>query len=478
MDVKAPGLPWFAAIFTYLGDSTGRMEASLLLAIVLIQFLTLITIDSILEALKQKTSTRILSILFLAGSSHFIGLSHEFFVEPLQALAVALFFLLALKTHRLHFIDGLLSLLLLIAFAMISKATSPIYCAFPGIVILWELYQKFEFRLPNRWLTLRRGIILLCGSLFFGFTCAWYWTNRLSLLEFMRNASDGHIAEMYGKKLSFLPKFAYWVHQTQIAYLPVSVAVALAPALAKLRVRKIMKVRLREFSLQDAVVAVAFCQIIVCLALFGTQINEETRYLFPLSACFTMVFARIVDRFSRIGVAIAVAGLLITMTANQMQAFGVVERSGSRSNWLNPVHPSSSQRDVIMRVVVRTCLPEANDKITYVAIDTIDYNANSMAFLKQISPQLRDINCRYSSLGWAETDPDAAKTRLLQSNAIFYVAPEVIRSDDIDKFNVVATSIFQFIKTSQFYRFEPALVARGSLIYRHVIPDSTPFNGK
>ena len=91
----APGVSWFGQLFVPLGYLIGSIDRGLLVSIWLTQGLTLVLIYKSLWRLSSHN--RLVSItgcLVTASAPLFVGLSHQFFTEPLQLLAVAWFVLI------------------------------------------------------------------------------------------------------------------------------------------------------------------------------------------------------------------------------------------------------------------------------------------------------------------------------------------------------------------------------------------------
>ena len=98
MYMKPPGIVWIGQFFVPLKAIFGSVEAALLFSIVLTQFVLLILIFRIGEELSPHSrSVAAAGVVLAAGAQLFVGLTHQFFVEPLQAVAVAWILLITLR---------------------------------------------------------------------------------------------------------------------------------------------------------------------------------------------------------------------------------------------------------------------------------------------------------------------------------------------------------------------------------------------
>src|ERR1700730_14417381 len=95
---KPPGIVWLGQFFVPFRGIFGSAEAALLFSILLTQFIVLAILFKIGQ--RMAPESRLIpfaGVLFASGSQLFVGLSHQFFVEPLQALAVAWCFYVTLR---------------------------------------------------------------------------------------------------------------------------------------------------------------------------------------------------------------------------------------------------------------------------------------------------------------------------------------------------------------------------------------------
>src|SRR5689334_1064952 len=133
LDFKAPGLPWLGLPYAMAGRFLDRPELALLGATLTWQLGTLITCwrSAFLVSGSRLTSLGVTA--FIGSMPLFVGLNHQYLVEPLQTFAVSLSFLLALRAKDMSSEAALIALCLVAGLAMAAKASSPIYCGLPWL---------------------------------------------------------------------------------------------------------------------------------------------------------------------------------------------------------------------------------------------------------------------------------------------------------------------------------------------------------
>src|ERR1700733_1451592 len=99
--LKPPGSTWLGQVFVPFHGAFGSMEAALLFSILLTQVVVLVLIYRISADLAPNVrGIGFFGVAAAAGAQQFVGLSHQYLVEPLQCLAVAWIILIALRCHE------------------------------------------------------------------------------------------------------------------------------------------------------------------------------------------------------------------------------------------------------------------------------------------------------------------------------------------------------------------------------------------
>ncbi len=211
---KAPGIAWIGQFFVPLGELAGSVEVGLLLSILACQTGTLVLVYRTgRELVQDKELPPLLGAIVVGAAPLFIGMSHQYFAEPLQLFGVAYIYWIAARAPT-----GMARtpshLLLAASLALLGKASSPIYCLLPGgIAILdaWHNHRAPERR-PYRfedWLLLTTAITVAAA------TAAWYWRNYGTYHDFVNQSASGKVALDYGHVDSFTHKLTYWLAALQ-----------------------------------------------------------------------------------------------------------------------------------------------------------------------------------------------------------------------------------------------------------------------
>ncbi len=460
---KAPLLAWLGQFFALLQPLTGNYEDALmivpLLASALSVVVVMITASRIFE---NSAGPAIAAGLSMTAASLFVGLSREYFVEPLQLLSVALFFLLA--TLRPEGIALLLLTLSVAAFGMLSKVSTPLYVVFPAMIICFDIIRNIRQGVSQQkflWLGIpAAALLMLC--------IGWYGTNWNQLITFIKHTSSGDIALLYGSQESFVPKLGFWTGMLGASFFNsmIGVYVWLPLLLIALLVRVL---RGKPLSRGDLLICCAFGEVVLVIACFANQVNEETRYLLPLLPAVALTIAFIVNEI-RIFFAPVTCALLI-----QTAVVAFASTSGSTpylsfSPWLHQPQADASQRTLLHEAVSETCNQALNGRYTIIGHEVGVFNANSASFYmaQNIADTRGNPACYYTSLGYAEKNDERSWNRIREMNAAFVVFREDLKGSPHDPFNAVSESIRSRVASSnEFIKVEEAEFPLLQ-IYRHL----------
>lgn len=252
--VKAPGIAWLGQFFALWG----RPDLGLMLFVLLTQFLTLLLIY---------LSAGLCAAVSLAASPLFVAMSHEFYAEPLQALAVAWFVFIMVRSRgwsRQRIIGNLMAAS---ALAMAAKISSPLYCLVPGLIAVSRACKAG----PGR-----ARIALWGGAFLLVLTAAWYLKNGAGTLAFARMSfSDGEPA-------SWWDRLRYWATVFRLGAAPYVQAVIIGAAMVKTR---------EGHPFMAALAAV--------LLVFSFSANPCARYLLPALVFIPILLAWALERLDR-----------------------------------------------------------------------------------------------------------------------------------------------------------------------------------
>ena len=416
---KAPGVAWLGQLFVPLGGVFGSDGRALLLSIVLTQTATLALVYAAARrAAPGQRAAALAAALLLAGAPLFVGLSHQYFAEPLQGLAVAwvLYVLVAALAWRpaltVSQLAGALGL------GMLAKVSTPAYAGLPALAALalsiWAARRRPRDERP--WYRDRAVLLstLLAGVLVIG-AAGWYLKNGRTALHHAAFAAG---SELYGGGGSYLAKLSRWIDHLGDALfwdrIDVLLGVTLLAAGALIAARRARVDRTQ-------LVQVAACAATVCvlLLLFARAANEDVRFLLGALPHVSLLLAfalAILPRPLVIAVMVLLAAQFGLVNA---RALGVGERS-SYPYLAQPV-TDSALRERLQELVHATCTAKSDGRISVVGGDYPWLNGNTLSLLADEEHTVGGHECEYTALGYAETDADAAWQRVLSLSAPYYV---------------------------------------------------------
>ena len=320
----APGVSWFGQFFVPLGYLLGSIDVGLLLSIWVTQAFTLILMyRSVWELSGHNQLVSVTGSLVIGSAPLFVGMSHQYFAEPLQLLGVAWFLMIMSFAPQWNRAVILTQLMIATPVAMLAKASSPLYCLGPGLVALWYVFKPGQSSAGKReWL--QKGVVgaLPAGIVLSVATIAWYYWNITYVMQHISIASSGPIAELYGKNDSFLNAMLYWLGAIQNAFfLPIVLLISgLIFGFGIVRYFVNSKTQTKHFTICSAI---AVLQILLVLATFSLNSNRDTRYLLPLLPYFTLLVCWSAAQISK---------PLVTTAAN-IDFFGPTHSCTRTSSW-------------------------------------------------------------------------------------------------------------------------------------------------
>ena len=134
-DGRPPGIAWVGQFFVPAGMLIGSIDSGLLLSIVAAQaFGVMMMARAVWELSTRRFRSLIIGLIVMASSPLFIALSHYYLVETMQTAAVCWFVLIMALSPRWSTLCTMSHLGLATLYAMLAKASSPLYCVGPGLV--------------------------------------------------------------------------------------------------------------------------------------------------------------------------------------------------------------------------------------------------------------------------------------------------------------------------------------------------------
>jgi hypothetical protein len=459
--IKAPAIAWIGQLFVPLGQTLGSIEIGLLLLIFFCQIVTLLVLFFCYhDHAGGRIGPALVGALSVAVAPLFVAMTHQYFVEPLQTLAVAWFIAIMVFGARWRTSFLLSQLVGAAAFAMLVKASSPIYCVAPGLVGLFYLVDPDRRRTararPNIACTVVTAAVVICLTIG---TMAWYIVNWTALTHFVVESSSGSVASLYGERASFPVKLGYWLRAAQqnFFYFPTLFVVGVLGLAASGMAMWGLRNRGAKVGSAALHVGVAVVEIALVLALFSLQVNDEQRYLQPLGPYVGLLVAASLAVLNRTLLSLLAASALgLQWGLVYAQALGFASANFGLGYWLLPPHTDSQDRADVTGAVAETCGAADVGRYNVVGVELGWFNSNSLSFYSA-KRELDDApRCYYTSLGYAETDVDKAWQRMLDLNVDHFatVDPSVVRITD-DAFNSISVRILERAEISNLFVLQP-----------------------
>ena len=486
--IKAPGIAWFGQFFVPLGELIGSIETGLLLSVLLTQIMCLILSYFYLLKLTNNPLISSISCLAMPSSSLWVGLTHQYFVEPIQTFAIAWIVLILIfspewKASKMVFqFSGAFSL------AMIAKITSPLYSFAPIVIIVYYWFKNTKqnpiqlnfsyFRLSKFSNFFKNfNYFYLVSILLAIITIFWYGKNWQTIVKFTKLASSGEASLLYGEKASFGVKILYWLTAFQRSFFSYSLALILFVSLLYIAIRAVLKfttqvdrkkIILNHFNI--CVISSVF-QIVLVLGVFSLNINEENRYLLPLMPYLVIIIAWILGKINNRVISAVISCLLVfQLIAVNAQSAGLIPPQAKFSNWLYPLNQDRTYKNILEKVVYSTCTFEDKDRYNIVGLELRHFNANSASFFTTKQLLIHGFRCYYTSLGYAENDVKKAWQKMTDLNINYFVTLSPSVNFKIDAFNQISLPILEKIKSSLMFKPIPSIDSYPVLLYKRFQP--------
>ncbi len=459
---KAPGITWIGMLWvplTYLGL---RVETALLLFVLCTGLLSALLVTRTAGYLSEfRTGTRVVALLHMVSAPLFVGLLYHYFTEHLQLLAVSVVIWAVLTPQsRISMVGwGTVGL----ALGMLAKVSTPLYIVAPSIVGLWKLYRPRHIHASQSWIS---TVFIFFVALLLSYGAyAWYDHNSEAIRTFLASTSSGPIAELYGSRAAFSDKFVHWTLWARGAFFVVSPLMLAWLGLVGFSFVA-LAIRRQKPTLFDYCAFLGLGQLMLILSVFSFQVNEETRYLLPALPYVALLSGYAVYSLR----SVALAPLLALGIA---QGYTVHSTSWGSSwtapfigtPWLKKVTLDPRQQVVLTEAVKHSCTQPTANHYVIVGLELPHFNANTAAFYSTKEMITTGYRCFYTSLGYAENDPDKAMARLdgLKPEAVLYLN-SFTPPNTPDPFNVVSMEIRRRLEGHPQYRLEDIDAAR-DLVY-------------
>jgi hypothetical protein len=478
---KPPAVAWLGQFFVPFGGLVGGDSTALLLSIVVTQAAIVALVFAACRRLGLSNVSSFVGALLVAAAPLFISMSHEYFAEPIQTLAVAWALYVVASARRWPIALTAVQIPGIVALAMLAKLSSPAYIGAPLFATMFlAMLGPSEGRPPSPvpWRDPRVLVSALVSALLAYGAVAWYGINQQAAIDHARLA--GADTGLYGVNKGFVKQLPEWLGWFRDAsFLPHIGPVILALSAASL----VLLVRRRGArpTLDQRLVAAATCvlTIAVVLVLFASQANTETRYLLGLVPCIAILVAIVIDASGSRNLVVAVAVVAgFEFGLGELQSFGQTPIASMSDPRLTAPSSETPFARELNDVVDQTCTPGSSWKINMVGADYPWFNHNTLEMLAFERYRLSGLRCYYTALGYAEKDPEVAWKRLQQFLSPYYISidygdkanplPAAQQSliAPSDPFNVVNIAIFNRVRASKSYDVVPGSRRSGVIVLK------------
>lgn len=472
LSMKPPGVAWAGQFFVPLQHIFGSVEVSLLLSIVATQFVLLVILFCLGRRLCLGSSlAAVAGVTFAAGTSLFVGLSHQFFVEPLQAAAVVWVYYVAVEAPCWPGPRTATQLALAMVVGLLAKADTPLYCLLPflyAVALIWKKkLSRAEFSACWKSRSFQVQAALL-GPLA-GATALWYWINIKPVWQHARDASSGEVALHYGSRDSWLHKLAEWWGLFDDSFLSPYVVWVFLAVLAGAGLLGILRRRRRSEPVRiEPISILSALQILLILVVLSQTITLEPRFLYSLLPGIAIVFMQLCAFLpARLLVAVVVACGTQWAVVNA-EALAITDRLSHQSQWLLTPGFDRARYDDLTRVVSLTS--NASEHYNIVAVDSPWMNAYAADFFAAKNRLQTGVRSYYTSLGYAETDFGTAMRRIEKVRPRYVITiAEPFQVAPPDFLNIVSLPVLRDMRSDD--RFSQVAFAsqNGVLVFQYKI---------
>jgi hypothetical protein len=473
--IKAPALAWLGEFLVPLGRALGAVDATLMLIPLAASLLALLVLYRALVSLTDGSElSALLGTLAVASAPLFVGMAHQYLVEPLQTLAVAWFVLIAVEAPRAPRAYTAVHLVAASAFALLVKVSSPLYCLLPGLLAL--RYVALPGALDGQRPTLRVStwnwvLGSLAAFLATIGTLVWYVHNWHYILQQVELDRAGPVANLYGTPAPMIQKLPFWINAMQESFfLPAVGGLFVIVGVLGIAVFAVRRAHHGRATYGFVCLVAALAELLIVLLSFASATPEETRYLVPATVYLGVVVAWAVNQLrSRIVFLLVGVTILVQLVVVNAQALGASPTRPDVSPWLLAPTSGAQQDALINRIVAETCQSTGLNRYTIVGVEIASFNANTLAYYaSKQRAQRGGGDCYYTALGFGQTDVDTAWKRVVDLNTLYFVSLDHTRFPyGVDAFNGPNELVLERIRTDPTYMEVPQDgVTEGVLVYR------------
>lgn len=469
---KAPAIAWTGQFFVPLGVPLGSVERALLASVLIAQLGTLLLIFDIGRRVHPASvGPAALGTLFLGASPLFVGLSHYYLVEPLQAFAIAYVYWIAASAQSTPPLLASAHLVIAGALGLAAKISTPAFMFAPGALAAYRVLRSWSSRGAVARARAADAVAALAAVVTVALCAGWYLRNGAATLAFARMSAASDVALLYGRQDTVARKLVHWTGELGRTFLAPEatwlLAFAVVGGAVAARLARRDAVPASRGRAPWALLVAALLQIGVVLAVLSRTVNEDSRYLLALAPSLAVVVVVLASaplaRPWRGAIAVA---LVVQWGLVQARDLGALPR-GPRY-WENPPSDSAGRVREIADVVGATCGDPAAGSIM-AAVDLEWLNSWTLRFYSAKRHLNGGPRCDYTFLGLAEKDVDVAWERLVRARPPFVVTLDAAAlPDPPDELNRVSLPVLRRLQADPGFALEPYSSPLHVLVFRRI----------
>jgi multisubunit Na+/H+ antiporter MnhF subunit len=358
---------------------------------------------------------------FTAAGQLFVGLSHQYFVEPMQAVAVAWSLYLCARAKEWPPARLGIHLAAVLVLGALAKATTPMYFLLPVAYVATQLFRGLRAGSLTGWWRERDSVALAAfvavGGCLGGL---WYLRHLGDVWRHVHDSSIGDIALEYGHQDTLFRKLAIWASLLSDAFLTPYLSWAIAAALILVVVRVAFRAEgaKQRTAPSNPLVVISLLQIVILLVSFSSTITIDSRYMYALLPFVATVFMQVCASVPR-GAQIALLIIIMAQwTAVHAAAFSP-RFPLSLSQQFRPMEPDRALYEEVSKVV--RLVSGGPEHYNFVAVEEPWLNANSLDFFGAKEQLDGGARTYFASPGYAQKDTDAAIRRIEEFHSRYLI---------------------------------------------------------
>jgi Dolichyl-phosphate-mannose-protein mannosyltransferase len=434
LDGTPPLTVWLGQFFVPLRHLTGDVGSALLLANICAAAGTLVLVYLVSRRLGVSGLSSLAGVLVCAGSGLFIALTHLYYTEMTQCLAVAVCLAVACGSERRSLVRTLALLLAAVAVSFLAKSSSMTF-VLPMLtyvaLALWITGKKI--RPAFRWFdaALMAGAVSISAA-----AVTWYALHWQSVVQHFVDATMSDLTLYWGSPVNLPTKLAHWSWALvfSLSGLPIfalciaALAVAaLAISLVRLRGRPAGE-RAGASVTNGTLFAFALAGTIVMTILtFALQINEDWRFLLPLIPIAGVLVAWSLSVLHNRMIELVLFSMVAANAAiNHAYSLGFDPLHITAPPYLMPYDGNGHDRALLTEALHATCRREHAHRPNMIVVNYMTLNINLINFAATQESYTSGFRCSYTT--YTLFDPDVQHALdMIRSIAPLYivtVAPE------------------------------------------------------